>query len=273
MATEHRHTAIDMAALKAEFAAEEAAKNAELLTMQKTMGARLTTMPPTFTYENYIALCQDVGTPGSESALLPQGDHMFRLYAVPVLPRIFPETTSVHFKVTNDALEMVDAEGLQHLPQTAHGVSIEEILGYVALGVPQLQEGEDRITIADGECTATSHTGIRQLVRAHEKIRPYAHAKRIEPANRKATLGEYYYPGLAPLSHGHTIIGIPYAQDDREMELLIDPTIAQTDRTLDYDIEATAISQAHVPNYLRLRYSSNPNGRVQSYTVQMSRHT
>lgn len=261
------NTPIDIAAIDAQLHAQDAEK----LQIQETMQARLAAMPPTFSYSEYIALCDEVGTPGGETGLYPQGINLFSLNALTALPRIFPEIRPVHFalNITENALEMIDPQGITHLPQKVNGVPIEEVVGYVANGIPVFagDDGQpltDHIATADGQCTTTSLRGLKQLVRAHESIRPYALIKRIEPAYRRSIQGEYFYPGLTPLSYGHTIIGIPFVADDTPMELLIDATIAQTDRTQEYDMEVTTVPQTQVPNYLRLRYSSDPNGSIRT---------
>ncbi len=256
------HQPSDLAAIDARLRAQDDEKQQ----IQAIMEARLAAMPSTFSYEDYLALCDTVGTPSGKTGHFDQGVNLFSLNALPALPRIFPEIRPVHFAATHDALEMLDPNGLSHLPQIIHGIPIEEIIGYVSCGIPlpRADAEFDRIVAADGQCTIASLYGLKALVSAHESIRPHALTKRIEPAFRKTTKGEYFYPGLAPLSYGHTIVGIPYVAKDIPMELLIDPTIAQTDRTQKYDMEVIAVPQKKVPNYLRLRYSSYPKGSVQT---------
>lgn len=240
----------------------------EKAAMIEAMHCRLAVLPSHFSLEDYIALCEEVGTSSGSSFPRSEGHDLFRQLAVIALPRIFPDIHPVHFSadINSHALTLVDPQGANHLPEQIHGVATQEFLNAIAKGIPIPKEPKkraDRIGVAKGMCTTFSERGLRQLVTTYEQFSPFAFMRGVSQAFRHTKPGDGWYPNrLAPLGYAHGIISLPYAGTNGPRELLIDPIVAEVDWTQSYDIEVTSVPASKVPNFLRLRYSSFPDSKV-----------
>lgn len=231
--------------------------------LRTEMSGRLSNMQGSISLGEYWQTCAAVAQTKESHLLTVKGqtEELYKFFGVEVLPRIFPNVESRHIAAKGNKLELVGSAGLEGIPELVGGVQTSEIIGRIANGL--LVDKTTGKIVAEGNCTATSLAGIKQVVAAHPSLGETVRAVRIQPAYRHTIPDEPRYPKLRPLSDGHTIIAVDCkSPDGADAKLLIDPTVAQVDRTDQYDIEVTMVPGTQWKDYLRLRYSTTPDAEV-----------
>lgn len=195
---------------------------------------------------------------------------LFTYFGRELLPKVLPGVQTEHARIdyglgrTPTNVTMVDDHN--SLPPVVNGYELTDIVSCIGgvvgeLTYPRRATARDRVEIADGLCSiATLHcinalgqnfVGLRGLI---------GHVRMDDMPSRRDDTQPLAMRGLGM---GHSIFRIRIEDSDELPQVLsIDPTIAQVDRTNDYDIELTALNRAEFPDFARLRYGMPANGEV-----------